>query len=250
VFEGAGLNSPVGTRSASAACSAAVLVPRRLVASYPCPDKGDQAKADDPGRDDDPSDSHAVEYDGLPPGLLRSRTVATFAAPHLLAAAKLLLFQADLFVRGLADHHSSNASRSREEPESFNAGEAHRLTFAPRVFFLEVVRVDCEHPARPESYRRHGLVARFGADITVPIRSSPWPPAIALQDFTHSCGCKIHGAGRPGEGLEVLAEQPGARREGLTSFNHALFNRAFKHWTWQGLISIKRGGTRDEKRKR
>jgi hypothetical protein len=28
-----------------------------------------------------------------------------------------------------------------------------------------------------------------------------------------------------------------------------LFNRAFKHWTWQGLISIKRGGTRDESAK-
>ena len=51
------------------------LVPRRLVASYPCPDKGDQAKADDPCRDDDPSDRHAVEYDGLPPEILHSRTV-------------------------------------------------------------------------------------------------------------------------------------------------------------------------------
>jgi hypothetical protein len=65
-----------------------------------------------------------------------------FSAPHLLATAKLLLFQADLFVRGWLITPRSHASRSREEPESFNAGEAHRLTFAPRVFFLEVVRVE------------------------------------------------------------------------------------------------------------
>ena len=67
----------------------------------------------------------------------------------------------------------------------------HRLTFAPRVFFLEVVRVDCEHPARAESYRRHGLAARVGADITVP------DPLVAVasrdrrQDFTRPCGARF-----------------------------------------------------------
>jgi hypothetical protein len=38
------------------------LASRRLVASYPCPDKGDQAKANDPCGDDDPSDRVEAEY--------------------------------------------------------------------------------------------------------------------------------------------------------------------------------------------
>jgi hypothetical protein len=168
----------------------------------------------------------------------------------LLAAAKLLLFQADLFVLGwLIITPRSHASRNREEPESFNA-DAHRLTFAPRVFFLEVVRVDWEHrgPSRELVPSRPGGAVRgrhHRADLLVAVASCD-----RRQNFTRPCGCTIHGAGRPGEGLEVLAEHPGARREGSTSFNHALCNHAFKRWTWQGLIAIKRGGTRDEKRER
>lgn len=171
--------------------------------------------------------------------------------PALARRGQIAAFSGRSFRAGLADHHSSNASRSREEPESFNAGEAHRLTFAPRVFVLEVVRVDCEHPAAP---RATAVTAWWrGSGPTSPCRSARrrgLPRSPCRTSLAHAVARFTELAARARVYLEVLAEQPGARREGSTSFNHALFNRAFKHWTWQGLISIKRGGTRDEKRKR
>ena len=119
-------------RGASAAArSAAVLVPRRLVASYPCPDKGDQAKADDPGRDDDPSDSHAVEYDGS----LRdyyTREPYERSPPRTCSPRPNCCFFRPIFpCRGRLIDHSSKprlSLKSKEEPESFNAGAAHRLS--------------------------------------------------------------------------------------------------------------------------
>ena len=69
----------------------------------------------------------------------------------------------------------SHASRNREEPESFNA-DAHRLTFAPRVFFLEDVRVDWERggPSRELVPSRPGGAVRgrhHRADLLVAVAS-------------------------------------------------------------------------------
>jgi hypothetical protein len=47
--------------------------------------------------------------------------------------------------------------------------DAYRLTFAWRVP-PDVVRIEWEHCGRAGSYRRDGLVARFGADIALPDR--------------------------------------------------------------------------------
>jgi hypothetical protein len=47
---------------ASAPASDAVLASRCLVASHPCPKKGDQGNANDPCGDDDPSDRVEAEY--------------------------------------------------------------------------------------------------------------------------------------------------------------------------------------------
>jgi hypothetical protein len=58
-------------------------------------------------------------------------------------------------------------------------------------FPLNVVRIDCERCGRAGSYRRDGLMARFGP-------TSPLPdllPALAScdrrQDFTRPCGTRF-----------------------------------------------------------
>ena len=104
-----------------AACSAALLASRRLVAPYPCPDKGDQAKADDPCGDDDPSDSHAVEYDGL---LGDCYTRDPYKLPHTASCSPRpnCCFFRPICSCGVFDHHPSKPRAKSRGTREFQHG--------------------------------------------------------------------------------------------------------------------------------
>ena len=55
-----------------------------------------------------------------------------------------------------------------------------------------VVRVDCERCGRAGSYRKEGLVARFGADIALPDVLMALASCERRKDFSRPCG---HGSG-------------------------------------------------------
>jgi len=61
-------------------------------------------------------------------------------------------------------------------------------------FPLDVVRIDCQRCGRAGSYRRDGLVARFGADIALPDLLVALASCERRADFSKPCGGHCHGA--------------------------------------------------------
>jgi len=58
-------------------------------------------------------------------------------------------------------------------------------------FPLNVVRIDCQRCNRAGSYRRDGLVARFGADIALPDLLLALASCERRKDFSRPCGARF-----------------------------------------------------------
>ncbi len=58
-------------------------------------------------------------------------------------------------------------------------------------FPLPVVRIDCPRCNRAGSYRRDGLVARFGADAALPDVLMALAARERRRDFSHPCGARF-----------------------------------------------------------
>jgi hypothetical protein len=55
---------------------------------------------------------------------------------------------------------------------------------------LNVVRIDCPRSNRAGSYRRDGLMARFGADAALPDVLMALAACERRKDFSRPCGAK------------------------------------------------------------
>ena len=72
------------------------------------------------------------------------------------------------------------------------------MTQAPRgigshslgEFPLDVMRIECQRRGRAGSYRRDGLLARFGADIALPDLLVPLSSCERRADFSKPCGAR------------------------------------------------------------
>jgi hypothetical protein len=60
-------------------------------------------------------------------------------------------------------------------------------------FPLDVVRIECERGGRAGSYRRDGLVARFGIDIALPDLLVALASCERRADFSRTCGARFTG---------------------------------------------------------
>ena len=58
-------------------------------------------------------------------------------------------------------------------------------------FPLDVVRIECQRCGRAGSYRREGLLARFGADIALPDLLVALSSCKSRADFSKSCGARF-----------------------------------------------------------
>jgi hypothetical protein len=56
---------------------------------------------------------------------------------------------------------------------------------------LAVVRIDCERCGRAGSYRRDGLMARFGPDIAPPDLLVALSSCERRRDFSKACGARF-----------------------------------------------------------
>jgi hypothetical protein len=58
-------------------------------------------------------------------------------------------------------------------------------------FPVDVLRVDCERCDRARSYRRDGLMARFGQQITLPDLLLALAKCDRRTDFSKPCGARF-----------------------------------------------------------
>jgi hypothetical protein len=62
---------------------------------------------------------------------------------------------------------------------------------------LDVVRIECQRCARAGSYRRDGLVERFGEDIAPPDLLMALAQCERRRDFSRPCGARFTDLAQP-----------------------------------------------------
>jgi len=70
----------------------------------------------------------------------------------------------------------------------------------------DVIRIACERCGRAGSYRRDGLVARFGADIALPDVLMALASCERRRDFSRPCGARFTDPASPRTKRSTLAD--------------------------------------------